>query len=220
MSVSDSASEGSLEVSVCPHCQEAIGDTASATTPCCQILYHTKCLMSALFVANYRQDDILCPSCPQTILNQTDVATLIVQATNPATTPSGPQNTLVMLKETTQFKEDVKKLRAYRKKERDTYKAMTQRLRAVHTQFHGIVVPHLTAIRTAKKESLLAIRSSPEWKAWTIAQRTAQTFWKKLDTRYISLSGREMRESFGMNQFRYWHNRPKYILGRRFRIRL
>lgn len=165
----------------------------------------------------YREDGtIRCPQCDGVAI---DMNNLPIAPIPP--TPNSPQNTFVSLKKTDQYKKDVALIRQRKRAVADSTKPMRQVLNSVKQEFVGRTLPHVQAIRDAKKELNTRLISSAEWKTWLSATRSLKRSTTTILDRYASLSGEEWRKSFGaLSRYRYRYYDSWYLLRRTFRIRL
>ena len=193
----------------CEFCAEPVTDEqASASTPCCDRLYHTVCLVKQTVIetqhSSYNDETTIACACHAPIYSEVN------QYSIPQADAAEAVATFL---ESPEHREEVKQIRRKNTIMNKSRIAFNRFWRDRKVAFKDAVQPHVDALKAAKDAETEHIKGSAEWKDYIKHERALNRSYEQFKRKH-QLYHSTVRELFGHAlRYRYYH-RPQGLLRR------
>lgn len=190
----------------CAHCSFNIEEGAKiAQMPCCNLEYHSQCLINKIGSAIYHYYQCNCV-CGYTLFehnNESDNSDTVAQSVETILAKEG-------------VKEELKALKQKIANERKAYRELDKHVKEEAAKFHETIQEHATVIKNEKEAVFNAIKDGEQYRAYFSAKRAIDLshgkFMKKHNTNW-----RTMRDLLPCR--RSWrYSSARYLMRRKFRL--
>jgi len=189
----------------CVICNFTIENTHTASAPCCAAVFHTACFVSHMPIAwTSTTVGLACPVC----------YVVIRSSCQPYVATADPDPVEPVLPE---YVASVRRLRKAVAVQRKAAAAFQPVRVSAQKAFKAQTAPLIASLKAMKREALIALKLTPEFRATVSAQRQTTVLINHIKNSF-SLSSYLM-ERFGLYRS-LWKTRQKWKIRRAFRIRL
>ena len=194
----------------CDLCDEALENTKTMAFPCCDRVCHSVCGIKMVAEKAYQSHQVICLC--GSVLYQGPYS--YWNTSN----EDGPDSATRVAEVRLQARDEIKRIREKLREKNKKRQLYMSHIRSKVIEYSAAVLPHITALKLVKENTLSLMKSAPvakEYKAAEMSYTRLQSIFKKKH----SLSYYQMRSIFGYDRRSRWNN-PDNVIKRKFRIRV